>query len=278
MTMPIFCSLCDGLRDSTPLAAQKRLKPLGVSCETLLISTGALIALWIGYLGYKWCTADPNAVQTIYTPPHPSTYDIQNLELHAEKIEKLKKNPEVMGITFADRKGSLCPIYIKHTEPEDSKILFTAHDLATDTQLGFAITLPFLDSNEYLKDYWLMMPPQYQGYGSSQDEVSKVLLEQVTNTSDYKNIGVILNKAIHQKFEKKCQGRILIDAVRETHPYHYKMGFRSLDPEKNRLYSQYAKERQIPNLDLGSIPMYLPDRARELWLKEIREFPIQFYS
>jgi len=262
---------------------KKEWAALGLSCATLLISSGTAIVAGIGYLGYKWATADklpnPNTVQTIYTPPHPSKTDLLNLHLHREKIAKLNRDPQVMGITFApDKRGHLSPIYIKCTELNAHTTYFFAHDLTNDARLGFAITHPFLKSNQYLKEgHWICgRPKEYAGYGSSPEEVGKVLLEQVTNESTYKNIGVILNKAIHQKFENECQGRIIIDAVRVTQPYHYKMGFRTADSEKNSLYAQYAKEHQIPHRDLGSVSMHLPDRARQLWLDEIHNRPIGF--
>lgn len=283
--MTTTISPCDRLTDTIAIfqpSNKKEWAALGIPCLALLASSGAAIAAGIGYLGYKWTTAeklpDPNTVQTIYTPPHPNKTDLENLgRLYAKKISDLKKDSQIMGITFAlDKSKHLTPIYIKCT-PKDAHTYFTAHNLANDKELGFAITLPFLKSNNYLKNCWIGgRPKEYIGYGSSQEEVGKVLLEQVTNRSEYKNIGVILNKAIHQKFENECQARIIIDAVRITHPYHYKMGFRAAEREKNRLYAQYVKNHQIPDRNLGSVFMHLPDEARQLWLNEIHDHPISF--
>lgn len=226
---------------------------------------------------------DPNMVQTIYTPPHPNEKDLEKLRLQAGKIENLKKDPNVMGIAFAlDPRGEKTPIYIKCTPSgTDKKTWFTAHDLTTGEELGYAITLPFLQSNQYRTRHWAFgRPPNYVGYGSDKEEVAKVLLDQVSNEarSRYKNIGVILNKAIHQKFEGECQGRIIIEAARGSHPYHYKLGFRSTNPEENSLYAQYVKDRQIPEKDLGLVTMHLPDEAQKLWLNEVHEYPINFPS
>ena len=274
-----FCDrFVDTLADFQP-TSKKGWAALGLWCATLLVSSGAAVAAGIGYLGYKWARPeklpDPNTVQEIYTPPHPNETDLHQ---HAAKIAQLKKDPEVMGITFApDEKGRLTPIYIKCVQSNPQTTYFFALDLANDTQLGFAITHPFLKSNQYLtKGLWIHRPSEYAGYGSSQEEVGKVLLERVANESTYKNIGVILNKAIHQKFEAECQARIIIDAIRTTHPYHYKMGFRSADSEENSLYAYYARKHRIPDKDLGSVLMHLPDRARHLWLNEIHDHPIGF--
>lgn len=121
-----------------------------------------------------------------------------------------------------------------------------------------------------------MRPSAYGGYGPSQGETSKILLDQVTSSEEYKNVGVLLNKAIHQKFMAICQCRMIIDAVRGSHPYHYLLGFRSLNSEQNRLYASFAETREHPNQDLGSVSMYLPDDARRLWQEEIENFPIEF--
>jgi hypothetical protein len=228
---------------------------------------------------------DPNMVQTIYTPPHPNAEDLEKLRLQAGKIENLKKDQNVMGIAFAlNPSGEKTPIYIKCIQPErgSNQTLFTAHDFQTGKKLGFASTLPFLQSNQYLKrDHFVFgRPNECVGYGLDKEEVGKVLLEQVTNESEsqYKNIGVILNKAIHQKFENECQGRIFILATRVSHPYLYKLGFRSTNSEENSLYAQYVKDRQIPEKALGLVTMHLPDEAQKLWLNEVHEFPIKFPS
>lgn len=263
---------------------KKEWAALSLSCATLLISSGAALAAGAGYVGYKWATAEklgnPNAVQTIYTPPRPTQADKEKLQSHAEKIEKLKKDPRIMGIAFAaDKNENVVPLYIRYIRCDSYTVYFSAHAIEDDVELGFAITHPFISSNNYMSGYWLAgVPSECTGYGSNSENVSKVLLQQVQNNSSYKNIGVILNKAIHQKFASECEGRILIQAVRITHPYHYKLGFRSLDSEQNRVYARYANNHQIPKKDLGSVYMHLPDQARQLWLKEVKDHPITFFS
>ncbi len=156
--MTTAISSCNRLADTVAIfrpSSKKEWTALSLSCATLLVSSGAAVAAGIGYLGYKWATAeklpDPNTVQTIYTPPHPSETDLANLHLHVEKIAKLKRDPSVMGITFApDERGHLTPIYIKCTQSNAHTTYFTAHRLANDAQLGFAIAHPFLESNQYL--------------------------------------------------------------------------------------------------------------------------------
>src|SRR3989338_11136995 len=144
---------------------KKEWAALSLTCATLLVSSGAAIAAVIGYIGYKWVTAeklpDPNTVQTIYTPPHPSEADLLHLHSYRDKIAILKKDPQVMGITFApNQDNKLTPIYIKCTQA-DNQTYFAAHDLANDTRLGFAVTLPFLKSNEYLKKgHWVASRPE----------------------------------------------------------------------------------------------------------------------
>lgn len=279
-------------------ANKKEWAVLGLSCGALLISrnaatTTAVGVAVIGYLGYKWLKAekptelkaveklpDPNEAQEIYTPPRPSERDLAGLAQHAEKIAKLKQNKDVMGIVFVpNTEGQLTPIYIKYFKANPQTESFSAYSLNDDRQLGFAQVHPFLESNDYLKQgYWAgERPEEYEGYGSSKEEVGKVLLEQLTNQSkDHKNIGVVLNKAIHQHYQTECQGRIVIDAVRKTHPYHYKLGFRADNPEFNALCANYARESQRPDRDLGSVMMILPEQACRLWMEEVQKNPIGF--
>ena len=229
---------------------------------------------------------DVNAVQKIYTPPRPTEADLAELQQYAEKIEKLKNDEFVMGIAFAiNEQGDLAPVYVRCREIDIYQTAFVVHSLANDQRLGDAVVNPFLPSNQYLQDYWPIETPEESiGYGSEKGQIGKVWLHNVRNLSSFKNIGVLLNKAIHQKFESECEGRMIINAVRGTHPYHYKLGFRAFDPsqngafesEKNSLYAEYVKNHEIPDRDLGSVPMLLPEEARELWLTEIREYPIEF--
>lgn len=241
---------------------------------------------------YENCEHQSNDVNNIYTPTS-QTISI----LDPRKIQQLREDPRVMGITFTfNGENVLVPIYIKVFRkdipafegfgtscPARTEDSFYAFDFS-DRQIGFAFTKSMLKSNDYLKGFWLgAKEERYVGNGVEKKEVNKILLDQVTNQSQYKNIGVILNKAIHQKYQDECQGRMVIDAVRGTHPYHYKLGFRAFDPQKrilneklNSLFASYVQRKEIPNRDLGLVTMYLPDRARELWLQEVKRNPIGF--
>lgn len=236
---------------------------------------------------FNWgAPSDVNAVQKIYTPPHPTEADLAELHQYADKIEELKNDKSVMGIAFAiNEQGDLAPVYVRCVQIDEYQTNFGVYNLANDKCLGDAITHPSLHSNRYCQDYWpIMTPEEHVGYGSEKGQIAKVWLDNLRNFSSFKNIGVLLNKAIHQKFENECEGRMIIDAVRKTHPYHYKLGFRAFDPrqngafdsKKNSLYAKYVTNHEIPDRDLGSVPMLLPEEARELWLTEIREYPIEF--
>jgi len=252
-----------------------------------LLSAFALGALFLSRMQSKEQIPSPNEVQAIYTPPRPSEADIAGLAKHAKEIRDLKKNPNVMGLTFApDARGRLTPIYITCRQ-DGAKYNFAALRLGDNDplgrdRLGFAYTTAFLPSNNFLEDFWIGGKPEHlQGYGNSTDRVSKVLLDQVQNDSRYRKIGVILNKAIHQKFAQECNGRIFIDAVRGTHPYHYKMGFRAYGEgatEKNQIYARFVRSHTKPTRDLGSVYMHLPEKALALWQNEVRENPIGWFG
>ena len=257
---------------------------LGVICSSLFISTRAALLLGGGYLGYKWMTAkpipSPNEVQSIHSFYSPTQTDLLQLNQYRGEIEELKKNPKVVGVTLVQTEGGLVvPVYIKYDKGQNGNLRFGLVDLKTRKEVGHADVTCFLPSNDYRRKDWIVgRPKAYEGYGFSQEEVSKLCVECIENRTGgfYKNVGAILYKAVFQTLRQECECRAIIDAVRGTHPYHYKMGFRSKNSIQNDTYARYVRAGTKPDVDLGYVPMYLPDRARELWLREIDANPIRF--
>ncbi len=229
-----------------------------------------------------------NEVNNIYTPTPQMLSG-----LDSEKIRNLRSDPKIMGITFTFKKGTLVPIYIKifseQTLDASKKVVrltnrFYAYDFSDDHLLGLATAKPMLESNNHFSEFWPFggKDDYLIGNGLEVAEVNKIWLENVKNEDlNYKNVGVILIKAIHQRYRPECQGRMVIEAARNVHPYYYKLGFRAFDPEKrvllndkNSLYASHAKQKQIPKMDFGSVYMYLPDHACQLWKNEIDRNPI----
>lgn len=266
-------------------------KKIALGCASVaLLALAPLTTLSLGTAGagcillnrvFQSCQKNRNSneIDHIYTPTNQKC----DLTPYAAKIAILKKDQNVMGITFTfNKQNELIPIYIVRTQ-NTYLANFFAYDLSTNEQLGFAFTKFHCLENNYLTNYWLgRKPEEYIGYGPNRTETNKTFLDQVTNESQCKNIGVILIKAIQQVFmEKKFEGRILIEAVRQTPPYHYKMGFRAFNPKTrefdskfNSLCASYLQRKEIPKKDLGLHYMYLPEAARNLWSEEIKNNPI----
>jgi len=281
-----FC--CNPCEKISSFVQSRSEEDLGVALTSLvLFNLSPLAAATMGtvYLLYKMIKpkgVSPNEVENIYTPTSETNWP--SLSQYSVKIGALKKQGNVMGITFTfDKANVLTPIYIRRNQ-NDERGYFEACQLSNDEPLGFAEITTYLKSNNYLASYWLGgTPKEYIGDGPIRKEVSKIVLDQVQNDSQYKNIGVILNKAIHQHFMDECEGRMVIKAVRNTHPFHYKLGFRTFNPaigeldlKSNSRCKSHVKKHKILKEDWGIAYMHLPDHARELWLKEIQQNPIKF--
>jgi hypothetical protein len=224
---------------------------------------------------------DPTSVASIYRPKHFSfnKKDPSCLLPFGEMIRVLKRSKEFMGITAAPCKdGKFDAIYITCSQPSLDERYFCAAKLKDRTCLGIAKVHPFMKSNKFLKNFWKpQWPSNYKGYGLGKEPITKVLLTYVSNDSrEHDHIGVILIKAIQQRFKKVCDGRMILTATGKIHPYFYKLGFRSTDPEKNKIYAEYKENKKIPDKNFESETLYLPEEACKLWNKEIEEYPIFF--
>ena len=145
--MSIRLTPCDRLTSAiTSLAPNNKIEwtALGFSCASMLVSSGASIAAWTGYISYKWAAAkkisqkqqtNPDEVSSIYTPPHPSPEDLNLLSQYSHRIEQLRTDPSCLGIAFVLEKNTNrpVPVYIRYTEnPEEFTVQFTVHRLSDD--------------------------------------------------------------------------------------------------------------------------------------------------
>lgn len=83
------------------------------ACALNVISVPLGIVAGACYLTYKWSTlSDANAVQRIYTPPKDRDFD---WEPFSGKIEQLKKDASILGVTVVPKRDSneLAPVYVK---------------------------------------------------------------------------------------------------------------------------------------------------------------------
>ncbi len=249
-------------------------------------------ALAIGVIGYKRGTVQklllPNETQKIYFPPR---FDLSTIEpSYTNKVKRLQNNPNIMGMTCVPRREGeeLVPVYIEKAQGTGEEAYIhklLAKKITDDSLIGFAQLNLLTEKNIELMDLWGPEPVEWRGYGPSEATdgpfVNKVLLDQVTNKqpNKYKNVGMILLKAIIQNYYDDFQGRVLLQAVRNTHPYHYKLGFRVSQQNQEYLNAKFAKLAQSStpvDQNLGSVYMHLPEQAINLWRREIEQDPIRF--
>ena len=250
---------------------------LALSCTSLLVSSGAALAAWTSYFGYKWMKANAtlsgtldncDAVQSI---PAPYRLSPENGKLNA-RLE----NPIIMGTSIViDKEQTQIPVYIQCQKRGKYSVSFKIYRCDNDKLVGSAQVLPFLKSNNYMKGYWTHIdsgrPQEYNGYGTDDlNEVDKILLEKLTSNKFYENTEGLLIKAISQYFKDRCECRMIVDARGSAHSNYYRYGFRSQSSSNNKIYAS--------DHNLGPKPsevMYLPDDARDLWKTEIEKFPIR---
>lgn len=224
---------------------------------------------------------NPTKVNSIYVP---LAVPVGKLNLSENNIRHLHEISGVVGITAAscvDQPGKVSLIYITQTEQYNSAYAcFRAYELETGKQVGSAEVYAFLETNQYCQNFYRHnVPSHLQGYGADRGSVPKVFLRQVTNEDpkQYKNIGVLLLKMILQYYNDRCECRLILDAVRNTQPYYYKLGFRMANPEQEHLNANWAEIASIGKIpeDMGTHQMFLPDEARILWHNEITEYPFE---
>lgn len=110
---------------------------------------------------------------------------------------------------------------------------------------------------------------QYKGLNFKLAEIAYIRNHKLTDPKGYKNIGAVLQEcAFRLAIMGGAEGRIFLNAVRETHFFHYKYGFRY---KMGRSYEYYtrlasaifkAEGRPLAG-DFGSYNLYLPRQQIE---------------
>ncbi len=148
-----------------------------------------------------------------------------------------------------------------------------------------------------------------RGYGPNDNagnppnqDLPKIYLSEINNleflnsegNKNIKGVGsALFQVAIEYSFARKCEGRIQLTAVENSHGFHYLQGMRTMGrntPEKcqkvdKTIYEELEKvkkakengEKLTANTEeLYDVEMYLPDEAIEIWKKKISENPILY--
>lgn len=223
---------------------------------------------------------DFDRVEKIDFPDLPETNaQADLLKQHEVKIASILRRPGVLGFTVAVHSVTkqFVPLYITYSKTPSTGDL-RAYSLDGDLW-GCTDLLLFSKTNDYLVDFWITgKPKQYHGYGPESKEVSKVLLDEVHNRSSGENrckyIGFALTKATMQFFSAS-ENRVILETGNGSHLYHYRLGFRSRNPERNALYKAAQEDSEEGNKRFKYVDcMYLPDQSRQLWREEIGRRPI----
>lgn len=117
------------------------------------------------------------------------------------------------------------------------------------------------------------------GYNDNSRRLSRIEVSYMRNQSAFSHVGKALFECLFKmSIRAGCEGRITLEAVRNTHYFHYKNGFRPLFRRSDEYYLRLAKalleagDEKIDE-DLGSRVLYLPSAT----IKElIKKFAIDY--
>lgn len=139
---------------------------------------------------------------------------------------------------------------------------------------------PGLNSGKYgAKNFKLL--EVHKRYALVKDTRARIFIIEIENVrrGQYKQVGTALIKKVMEvslKDKNGSRGRIQLEAVGDSHPFYYRLGFKAmtgrdilrgsdykhLEPEEiDRLFQKYAKDKHSIYV-FGSVFMYLPERAR----------------
>lgn len=215
-------------------------------------------------------------------PNLPSFYNLPTIDFTAlplqNLIQNLKNDPSIIGVSHIhDLQGNALPIYIKLTRHSRGTARFVAYTILDHQIVGTAD----IEEEKYLSEqseestyFYLGLPEELKGYGHEGQNIEKVYLNFIRNSrpDKYKNVGVMLLHFIFNFYDKSCDGRIMLQALSQTGPYHYKNGFRAADLRDEHLHSLFEKAAFTKEpLDHESIYMILPDSSRQTWRQAINE-------
>ncbi len=223
---------------------------------------------------------------SIPSPPNePSFYTLPTIDFKSAPlksfIQRLKKDDSVIGISHVhDIQSQAIPVYIKLTRHLRGTARFVAYTLLDNQAIGSAD----IEEEKYLSEqseestyFYLGLPEELKGYGSESSTLKKVYLNFIRNSlpDKYKNVGVMLLHFIFNFYDKSCNGRIILQALSQTGPYHYKNGFRAAELQDEHLHPLFEKAALTKqSFEHESIYMILPDSFRQKWRKAIGKYQL----
>lgn len=190
----------------------------------------------------------------------------------------------VVGRTTVLRKAddTKVEIVFQQATARNGAALFEAYLPQDENRIGF-ITIDWLRvENGKCKSFICKAENDSSEYPGVEGKINRIcILNMMADREEYKGLGTALMQvAMEYGIEKGCEGRAQLDAVRDSHVFHYKMGFRSQLPTQNVKIEAKIKKyegvnlKDIPYEQLESMLMHLPEEGRLKWLAKIKESPI----
>lgn len=119
----------------------------------------------------------------------------------------------------------------------------------------------------------------YFKYGRELEQVNHLVIQTIDSYARnfYRGVGAVLVQAvIEYGYSLGCEGRIQLEAVRNSHCFYYKLGMRTgweeIDEHIGRV-AQTLKGREVPQ-DIRAERMHMPQEAVDTWRKRIAASPI----
>lgn len=232
------------------------------------------------------------------------------------QVEKASSE-EPMGVEVGSaivmRGSSPCPLSIYQWTDKNKCICFEAYIKGTTHKVG-EVSLDWVRTvNNHPKfgtyfggDFIVRIS---RGYGPNDasgnppnQDLPKIYLSTINNLEgikpegdkSFKGIGTVLFQvAMEYSFERKCEGRIQLTAVENSHGFHYLQGMRTMGrstpDECHKVDTQISEELEKvkkakekgENLtadteSLYVVEMYMSEEGIEMWKKKIAENPILF--
>lgn len=253
-----------------------------------------------GYLQYEkilHTDKEPEKNYNLFIPVQ--TTSVETSKKKSKDFEKVIKSLKIVGETIIFNKETKTEHPVKILKEKGLYDLKIYH-IVSETKEGF-IELGFmkLDMLSIKGDFVgsTFHPFVRQGENVNQyhvknenykETISKAFIQDMIawQNKSYKGIGTALMQiAIEKSFKYGFEGRLMLDAARNSHGFHYLMGLRTFPlyfSERDEIIKDELEKAKKENREpitsiLGSFYMYLPIETIETkWKKQIQEKPLLF--
>lgn len=210
------------------------------------------------------------------------------------------KNDREASVVASEFNHGIASVYTVGTEKKEIKITIERREISfgrvefiayengdkTKKKLG-DITIAWirrLENGTYGSEYHNKIdrcnPLYCYGREKSQEQVNKIYIQDLNSTASetYRGVGsLLMQAAMEYGYSKGCQGRVILDAVRDSHLFYYKLGMRTIcrktDAKIAALPEKFPGQERV-YADFGSHIMHMPKEGRDVWKEKIKANPI----